>query len=187
MRGLLTYISILSAIVVLLFIIGMKEDYQQNNLPSYPTSEANFISAINLAHNQASYANELQKNQIKSQRDSNICDALQNSPKITGWRGSVSVISSTYSGNAILEIRLPNGVILQTWNNFLSDIVDNTIIDKNSNVYKQVYNLSIGDPVIFSGSFFKNNKECARENSITTEGSLNSPEFLFKFSSIEKG
>jgi hypothetical protein len=151
----------------------------------YPESEFQFISATNSAHQQASAANDLQKEGIKKQRDTDICAVLSNKQNITKWYGSVSGISSTSKGAAI-EIKLPNGVVLETWNNVLSDIVDNTIADKNSVIYKDIYNLSVGDTVIFSGSFVKNGKQCAEETSITTDGSLNSPEFLFKFSSISK-
>lgn len=188
MRGLLTYIAILGAIVVFLVIIGVRGngDTSKDDVQNpYPESESQFMSVVSSAYQQASDANDLRKEGIKKQRDSDICTAISNKQNITGWYGSVSKISSTSKGAAI-EIKLPNGVVLETWNNAISDVIDNTIVDKNSDVYKDIYNLSVGDAVIFSGSFMKSGTECAEETSITTDGSLNSPEFLFKFSSMSK-
>ncbi|ELM5574247.1 hypothetical protein Q2713_003572 [Salmonella enterica] len=186
MKGLLTYISILTSIIVVLVIMGTRGNGEQEAKYELPTNEEQFISAINLAYRQSQSANDLQKENIKSLRDSAICEAIKHKQEISDWYGTIADISSTSSNNATLAIKLPNGTILNTWNNSLSDIGDHTIIDKKSDVYKDVYDLSIGDSIIFSGSFIKDGKQCAQETSITTNGSLNAPAFLFRFSSITK-
>lgn len=186
LRGLLTYISILASIIVVLVILGTKNDgVSQVENVAYPENELQFMSIVRDAASEATKANDLRKGEIVKARDSMICNILNNK-EIYKWHGTISDISSTLSEDAIVEIKLPDGTKVGTWNNVVSDAGDNTIISKNSDVFNDIYELSIGDKVLFSGSFVSDKYQCARETSLTKEGGLLSPEFLFKFSSIKK-
>lgn len=184
MRGLLTYISILGAIIIVLVIMGTRTSSQSVESSPYPSDEKQFMSSVETAYSRAKSANDLQKKDIEKQRDNDICHSLGSDSLVSGWIGEIADISSTSSGNATIELKLSDGIVIETWNNALSDIRDHTIIDKKSDVYKDIYNLSIGSKVVFSGSFIKDDYHCATESSLTTDGSLSSPEFLFKFSHV---
>jgi hypothetical protein len=44
--------------------------------------------------------------------------------------------------------------------------------------------MKIGDMVRFSGGFFEDRDDCFREASVTFDGSLTKPEFIFRFSAL---
>jgi hypothetical protein len=58
-----------------------------------------------------------------------------------------------------------------------------TLIPAGSTLYEQIARLSVGEKVIFSGTF-AGGKDFVEETSLTEEGSMNAPEFLFSFSGI---
>ena len=84
-----------------------------------------------------------------------------------------------------MSIKISPNIHIKTWNNSLSDIMDNTLIEKNSPVYKSLFNLVAGQDVKFSGNFFISQEDYIKETSLTIDGSMNDPEFLFKFKEIK--
>jgi TonB family protein len=72
-----------------------------------------------------------------------------------------------------------------TWNNDISDMADNTLIDPGSPLFQTASSMKPGQTVQFSGHFFSGSEgECLKEGSITLSGKLREPEFIFQFSSI---
>jgi hypothetical protein len=43
-----------------------------------------------------------------------------------------------------------------------------------------------GDPVKFSGTFVRDEADCIKEGSLTQNGSMTEPEFIFRFSRVSK-
>jgi hypothetical protein len=74
---------------------------------------------------------------------------------------------------------------LRTTNNDLSDILDHTLLDPSSNVFRQALSLSKGQRILFSGSFLPSETDCVQEISLTQEGSMTDPEFLFHFTDVQ--
>jgi hypothetical protein len=59
-----------------------------------------------------------------------------------------------------------------------------TLIPHGSALYDQVAKLAVGTTVIFSGIFGPGDRDYLEEMSMTEEGSMTDPEFLFKFTNI---
>jgi hypothetical protein len=73
---------------------------------------------------------------------------------------------------------------LTTWNNDLSDISDNTLIQPGTELFRSASSLKKGQRVSFSGSFVPAREGCISESSITLRGKLDDPDFIFRFSSV---
>ena len=69
-------------------------------------------------------------------------------------------------------------------NNKVSYLIDGTIIEKYTNVYKTIKSLNKGDAISFGGDFLKSDTDYFEESSMTIQGSMTSPEYKFKFSSV---
>ena len=91
-------------------------------------------------------------------------------------------------GKAFIEIKLEGAesIVIKTWNNSLSDLMDNTLIENGSGLYNTIADLSEGTEVVFSGTFIADDRDFIREGSMTERGSMTDPEFILKFSSIRK-
>ncbi len=63
---------------------------------------------------------------------------------------------------------------------------EQNMIEKGSDVYKQVEEMQVGDLVYFSGHWVKDAKRGFKEKSYTDWGSLNRPEFVVLFSEVRK-
>ena len=127
--------------------------------------------------------NELQKSSSQAKRSSEIATLLS-SFQIQSWAGTIKELSTNTEGKAILSVRINPNIEIKTWNNALSDILANTLIEQNSQLYNQLMELSIGRQVYFSGSFFNGDKDYIEETSMTEEGAMVNPEFLMKFTNI---
>ena len=128
--------------------------------------------------------NDLQKWTIRNERKDEIKKILQGTDAIN-WSGTIKSLGTTTDGRAYLSVSISPRITIGTWNNQLSDFFENTLIPMDSPIYKKLLNYSVGDKIVFSGSFFSSDKDYIRETSITIRGSMNTPDFLFKFTSID--
>lgn len=155
-------------------------------MPDPPALPKKFLAVIRTAREKARAAkNDMQRGGILSERNQNICGILQ-TLRVANWIGHVDDVNSTSDGKGVLSVEIFEDVFIKTWNNALSDAFDNTLLDPRSAIFKAAANLDSGDPVRFSGSFISDQDTCIREGSITLGGKLREPEFLFRFSEIEK-
>jgi hypothetical protein len=83
-----------------------------------------------------------------------------------------------------VKISLAPDIRVKTWNNDLSDSASHTLIDPSSSLFGTVSQMRKGDQVVFSGAFFPSEVDCVTETSISIQGSMTDPEFLFRFSSV---
>ncbi|EIN1958820.1 hypothetical protein LOI60_000638 [Salmonella enterica] len=153
----------------------------------YPDKEKSFISIVLSAKQKSKDAsNDMQKGGIKSDRDDAICNLLT-SKTVKGWIGVVDDIDSNSDGLGVLSIKIAPDVFVQTSNNAISDIDYGTLIDPHSPVFKKASTLKKGDLVMFSGRFFASeDSDCLGEWSMTLNGKIKKPEFVFKFTDINK-
>jgi hypothetical protein len=133
-----------------------------------------------------SSANELQQSVLRDERRSALVKALGSQRSVNGWLGTIRRLETNSEGKAILAVQLSSNTDIMTWNNALSDILDETLIDKGTPVYRALLKMSVGDPVAVSGSFFPSSKDGVQETSVTIRGSMTNPEFLFRFHDISK-
>ncbi len=129
--------------------------------------------------------NDMLKGAQRVGRKKDICSALQN-VRATNWVGTVLTLSSNSAGKGVFAVKIAEGISLETTNNEFSESIDDlkTLIEPNSPVYSQVSSLRDGQTVVFSGMFEPSDDDCLHEESLTQEGSMTSPAFLFRFEAV---
>ena len=151
-----------------------------------PADQAAFENAIvtaRTAYDNA--ANDLAKGGQRPKRGKEICKAVQ-TLKVTDWVGTIDDLTTNSEGRGVLSVELGNEIWLKTWNNAFSDMGSNTLIDPESDLFLSLSEMSEGQEVVFSGSFLKDHSDgdCFEEQSMTIDGSMSEPEFIFVFSDI---
>jgi hypothetical protein len=67
----------------------------------------------------------------------------------------------------------------------LSDFEDHTLIEPGTSVFQTASAMKPGQLVAFSGRFFPSHGgDCIQENSLTLDGKVSSPDFIFLFSDV---
>ena len=127
--------------------------------------------------------NELKKSSTRSSRKGELRNVI-NDFEVQNWAGTINQLRTNTEGKAILSIRITPNIEVKTSNNALSDVVSNTLIEQNSQLYNKLMELSVGQEVIFSGHFFNSDGDYIQEQSITEKGTMVNPEFLMKFTNI---
>ncbi len=151
-----------------------------------PPDQAGFNSAVAAARvSFRAAANELAAGGVRSSRQQAICRVLQDK-SASGWVGTISQLSSNGDGKGVLSIEVAPDVHVSTWNNALSDIGSQTLIDPGSSLFKDLASMKRGDVVRFSGRFGSSDVDCVREHSVTLAGSMTDPSFIMRFSSVNK-
>jgi hypothetical protein len=79
-----------------------------------------------------------------------------------------------------------NLLYVKTWNNSLSDIGADTLVEPGSRLFGSLGKLNIADRVKFSGEFLASKVDCVKEASMSLQGSMSKPEYLMRFSTVEK-
>jgi hypothetical protein len=134
----------------------------------------------------ASASNELQQSLLRDERRTALVNALGSKLSVAGWRGKITRLETNTEGKAIVSVRLSPNTDIGTWNNALSDIMDGTLIEKGTPVYKALLTMAVGDPVTVSGNFLPSDEDGVKETSLTIRGAMSNPEFLFNFNNIYK-
>jgi hypothetical protein len=151
-----------------------------------PAEQAAFIKAVVWARQAYKDApNKLAKGGVRSQRRTRICQAL-NSTGASGWLGRIAKLGSNNNGKGVLTVEIADNVQLTTWNNALSDIGTNTLIDPGSALFVALAQMKKGQQVIFSGRFFPDETDCVAEQSMSLSGSMREPEFVFRFNEVKE-
>ena len=99
--------------------------------------------------------------------------------------GKVSNLDTNSEGKGVLSIEIAKGIKVQTWNNAFSDLVAQSLIEPNSDLFQQLLNIKVGATVKFSGEFIEGDADAIEEQSMSLSGSMRSPEFTCKFTAIE--
>jgi TPR repeat protein len=152
---------------------------------SMPEAESLLLAAVEKARSAyVAGANEMAQGAARPARAKEICAVFKDDLRVSNWLGEVAILSSNSDGLGVLSIQIAEGVSIKTWNNALSDLVDKTLIDPESTVFKQAIALRKGQKIRFGGQFIRNPTDCIREGSLTLKGSLTQPEFIFRFSNL---
>lgn len=151
----------------------------------FPADEAAFSSLVATAQQAAQGTeNDMQVAAAKATRDAGICSLLPGKA-VSGWSGKVSEVGANGDGKGILTVEIAPEVEIGTWNNFLSDALDDTLIEPSSSVFASAATLTEGQLVRFSGQFIDgSDPECLRESSLTLRGGVEDPSFIFRFSEV---
>jgi hypothetical protein len=128
---------------------------------------------------------DLRKGNARLDRDEAICSIIGNG-KVSAWSGVVEEVGSTSEALGSIKIAIGENVTLETWNNEFSDAFDNTLISRKSPLYEILLDLKKGEIVTFSGTFIDGDGACLDTKNLTEYYAVNRPEFIFKFTAIER-
>lgn len=157
--------------------------YQQAT-STMPAAEQEFIYAVQQGQTASRSApNEMAKGGTRFQRRQAICSILP-SATVSDWIGQIAQLESNGDGKGVLQISLGENIRVETSNNDFSDIDHNTLIDPSTPLFETLMRMSVGTRVVFSGSFFPSKVDCVEEQSMTLDGSMTSPEFVFRFATV---
>ena len=121
----------------------------------------------------------------KSGRAAAICGAVKG-PAVQNWVGRIKEIDKDAGGRTIVPVSLPDGTLVKTWNNAMSDIEDKTLIVAGTPLATAFAKLAQGDAIRFSGTFFNDEPDCFRSSRLSLDQSMTEPSFLFRFNDVEK-
>lgn len=150
-----------------------------------PNDQLAFVAAANAAMSAyRSAPNDLAKGGVRAQRRGDMCRTIRGRAVI-GWVGKITELTSNSDGKGVLSITLSPGITVKTWNNALSDVAHDTLIEAGTGMFAKLASLKIGQKVKFSGQFFESDVDCIFESSLTLQGAMTSPEFIMRFSSVQ--
>lgn len=151
-----------------------------------PTDQQKFIEIVKLAQEKSTQAeNDMAKGGIKMEREQAICKVIKGT--VSNWVGTINQIDANSDGKGVLSIELASGLTVKTWNNDVSDYDTETLLLPNSPLFLKVSQMKVGQTVKFNGNFFKAHEDtdCLTEGSLSLDGKIKEPEFIFKFSSVD--
>ncbi|MBB4954405.1 hypothetical protein H4S14_004170 [Agrobacterium vitis] len=151
-----------------------------------PAAQIAFVAAIEKARvDMKSANNDLAKGGVRRDRAKALC-AAQKAPVIENWTGTLENLTTNSDGLGVVKVKIGEDAYVMTMNNAFSDMMAKTMIDPDTALFKQLAALKENDRIKFSGRFIASstNTDCHWESSVTLEGSMASPEFVFRFSSV---
>lgn len=135
--------------------------------------------------------NDMAKGLVRHQRAAALCDPKglisPGRGQVKDWTGLVSELDAVSDGRGILAVQISPMVTLHTENNALAEKLGEptTLIPIDSPLYATVVKLAVKQHVRFSGTFFPSPDDCMKETSLTPEGGMEEPEFLFRFTDVQ--
>jgi hypothetical protein len=153
--------------------------------PAPPTQQQQFLALIDdFAAKYKAADNEMAQGALRPQRAKAVC-ALLGTGQVKDWVGTVQELSSNNEGKGVLAVSMSKIAKAKTWNNAVSDYADNTLIEPGTPLHKAAIQLKKRQTIFFSGTFVKGDTDCFRESSLTQEGSMKDPDWIFRFSTVK--
>lgn len=162
------------------------QDPNMSDYGLYPKAQTKFIALIEKARRDLDSAEtDLQESVILRGRDKALCGVLS-SRIAENWVGEIKDVGANGEGKAYLEIEIANDVRVQTWNNALSDIFDNTLISPSSKFFDRLVAMNKGDLVTWSAKFLSDSNFCLKGANITEYFYGKDPKFIVDFKDVVK-
>ena len=156
-------------------------------VPCLPDDQTAFIAATTSAnHAYREAANAIKKTALRAQRAQAIKAALGDKRQFADWTSRLMKLETTSEGKAYVTFRIAPDLHVKTWNNDLSDFKDKTLIAQSNPIYAILAELKEGEIVHISGEFLPAERDFVKEASLSEEGSMKSPEFIVRLSSVAK-
>jgi hypothetical protein len=150
-----------------------------------PKDQTAFTTALTDAKTAFEAADVEDQMDIQPKRAAAICKALPK-PEIKNWIGQVRAADADSGGRLTVTVALPDGTLVKTWNNAMSDLDDNTLVPAGTPIAATFGKLKAGDPIRFSGTFFTDDMDCYRSTRLALGQSVMEPSFLFRFTAVDK-
>lgn len=152
-----------------------------------PEAQASFVKIVTDAQKKNAEAqNEMQKGGVKAEREKAICESMKEL-NVQNWVGKIKTIDANSDGKGELAIELAQDMSVSN-KGTLSDAMSGQeiLLDPTSELFKKVSGMAEGQSVKFSGNFYKGEEtDCLSEISLTLEGKLSEPEFVFRFLAVD--
>ncbi|MBN9026133.1 MAG: hypothetical protein J0H20_11100, partial [Rhizobiales bacterium] len=153
--------------------------------PQQPKDQAAFTQAVRTARAAFDKAPDDERDAIQPQRAAAICKALPK-PEVKNWIGQIQSLDTDSGKRLTVTMALPDGTLVKTWNNAMSDMEDQTLVPAGSPVAQSLGKMKAGDTVRFAGTFFADEPDCYRSSRLSLMQSMMEPSFLFRFTAVEK-
>jgi len=131
----------------------------------------------------ATDGNESKLAELRSERGEALRQAL-GTTRVSNWTATLTRPRTTGDGHAVVEVRLPCGVTLKTWNNLNSDVGSDTLVTYGSPLFTQIGKLHEEQQVVIDGQLFQGARDGFTELSFSEKASMLNPEFLFRFANV---
>lgn len=149
-----------------------------------PDQERDFLSAIERGQQAVSEGNDLTLVTAARDRASQICPELGDGAA-DDWVGTIEDVGTVFGGKqGHLTVALGHDVELRTWDRESADPKGRTLIDPNSDLYRDLADLGTGDRVRFSGAFLPKGASCLHETSVFPKNGMLTPGFVFRFTAV---
>jgi hypothetical protein len=177
-------------LLVFLFLVGA---YLYSTSNAGPDTQQKFCKIIN--QHRDTYREETntgsplgRKERLHAifEKRNTALDNLLSTGAVQGWVGKIRKIYDVSSGAGLI-VELPCGTALKATPN-------KVIIPRGTNLYKLLFQVKLNQKITFSGTLFPRgtfpggypefHAVAFHEDSFTQSGSMNKPEFLFRFDKI---
>lgn len=130
-------------------------------------------------------ANQLILSKLRTVRKAAVTKAVKGAT-FKDWVGDLTDLTTTGDGKAAVKVTLmcDVAVTIGTWNNAMSDIMDNSLIDQSNPLYDGLAQLGDGAKVKVSGKFAIGDVDGFRESSLTEMGSMTDPAYIVRLMGI---
>jgi len=150
----------------------------------YPLMQLQLVAtSFNGQVNFRKATNKLAKGATRPQRKKELC-AYKGAHN--GWIGQVAKLDSNNEGKGVLSIIFANDMFIKTHNNALSDMRAKTLLEPGTEIFDKAVTLNRGDIIQFDGYTFADKTDCIQEMSLTLKGSMQEPNYIFKFTDLKK-
>jgi len=150
----------------------------------YPAAQLKFVQTVDKAKTAIRDAEtDLQESVALRARDKALC-AILGKNNATNWTGLIGRIGANGEGKAYVTVDIGDDMKVSTWNNALSDFMDDTLIPTTSSFFDDLVALKKGDPVTFSGTFLSSSDSCLKKSNLTDLFYGRDPDFVFRFSDV---
>ena len=134
-------------------------------------------------------ANEIAVSGVRHARGRALRSAVPGG-RVKNWIGTISQIETSMTeGKGMITIELSCDAELKTWNNFISDTFDKTMIAANSRVFRQLASIQEGQTVMVSGELVSDSTglDGFRSADVSEGGAvLATPEFIMRFTNVSE-
>jgi TonB family protein len=160
----------------------------QSDLPQTQRDFTSLVSSFVEPYHAAN--TEVLKTNVRFDRKAALQKYFQDSlvgPRFQDWIGGVSELTTNTEGDAHISVHLAgSNIVLENWNNRVSDLFAATMIPRESPLYRSLMHIKPGDQVRISGFFLptSTSADFIEEASLTEQDSIAEPEFIVRFTQI---
>jgi hypothetical protein len=150
-----------------------------------PREEREFLKAVQHGQTAVKEGNDITLVTAARDRASAVCALLPPGGAVKDWVGTLTKVDTVLGGKkGQVAVKVADDVQLHTWSRESEDTKAHTLVDPNSDVYRDLADLTSGDQVRFSGAFVPKGATCIHETSLFARNGMLTPGFVFRFTAV---